>query len=175
MACENYEDIQALLDDMNECTVRGLRTSIARILLNICENDITGNPPLQYNRNISFVDLIGNIETQYDISQTTTNEIPSGSLVGETIVVQTEGMHRITYSAQMNTSSAGEERYISVRKNGVEIQHTTLVDNGSSQSLAEVEVYRRFEAGDVISVFGFSFNGVLNSGIVFELEFLTTS
>lgn len=174
MPCANYEDIQALLEDMEECTVRGLKVDIAKILLNICNNDIAGIPPIQYNKNLSFVDLVENTETQYDISQTTLSQIPSGSLVGNTIVIQTEGMHRVTYSVQMNTASAGEERYVSVRKNGVEIQHTTLTDNGSSASLAEVEVHRRFEAGDVISVFGFSLNGVLNSGIVFEVEFLTT-
>lgn len=175
MACTNYESISDLIEDMDTCTVKGLRADIARILLNICENDINGTPPNQHNRNISFVDLVENTETQYDLSQTTTNENPSGSLVGDSIVIQTTGMHRITYSAQMNTSVAGELRYISVRKNGVENQHTTLTDNGSSQSLAEVEVYRRFDAGDVLTVFGLSFNGVLNSGIVFEVEFLTTS
>lgn len=173
MACSGYESITDFANQMDNCSLLSLRADIARLMFEICDNIPTSASFSQTGRAGGDMNItVANTPTQFPISENVFINNPSGTVVGDTIVIQADGLFLIEFGVNFPTSAVNQEREVWFEKNGVNDGQAFQIDNGVNDNNFYDNFYRRFEAGDIITFWARA-NGTFNDASgVFRVTYL---
>lgn len=171
MPCYSTEE---LIAEIAACGTPANRADVIRILADICTTVsaiAAWEDRLQRNNNSCTINLLANTNTQFDISETTVLETPTGSLVGNTIVAEYTGMYRISYSLSVPTTAfIGTD--ITFKIEGATNLYTEMQEDAGVTLTFVGEIYRRLTATDALSFWLQSQQAVTGATGVFFVEYL---
>lgn len=164
-----------LAEEIQNCGQPANRSDVIRILhelnVDICSlQDIISRR--QRNKNNALTTFVANVENDFELSDVTVFEIPSGSLVGDTIEIQYDGLYRVDYNVTFITNAiANQLLTVNVKLNGAIDFSNTALSSLLNTNISDYR-YKRYVAGDIISVHGISATTNRNANLVFDVEYL---
>jgi hypothetical protein len=165
--CES--DIATLKNMIDACNIRTGLISIASVLCMDIE-EFDGTTQVQSNRNVATTDYPAATATIIEIGDVTVTEIPIGSLVGDTIVAQFDGLYRINFLATNPTSGVSEIDTLEILINGVVDSVFTIQDDGVNTTTFATEINKRLTANDIISARMTSPTGITNANFDLRID-----